>query len=122
MAMILVTHDLGVVARVADKVAVMYAGAIVERGPARAVFKAPSHPYTRGLLNCIPVPGRTAPGTPLGAIRGQLPNLIGRLEGCAFRDRCDFAAPECSGPMRYVPVDAGHDVRCIRAEARKAVA
>ena len=122
MAMILVTHDLGVVARVGDKVAVMYAGAIVERGPARAVFKAPSHPYTRGLLNCIPVPGRTAPGTPLGAIRGQLPNLIGRLEGCAFRDRCDFAAPECSGPMRYVPVDAGHDVRCIRAEARKAVA
>ncbi|WP_137044889.1 ABC transporter ATP-binding protein [Pseudolabrys sp. FHR47] len=122
MAMILITHDLGVVARVADKVAVMYAGAIVERGPARSVFKAPSHPYTRGLLNCIPVPGRTAPGTPLGAIRGQLPNLIGRLEGCAFRNRCDFAAPECAGDMRFVPIDAGHDVRCVRLEAQKAVA
>jgi len=122
MAMILVTHDLGVVARVADKVAVMYAGAIVERGPARAVFKAPSHPYTRGLLNCIPVPGRTAPGTPLGAIRGQLPNLIGRLQGCAFRDRCDFAAAECASDMRFVPLDDQHDVRCVRVEALKAVA
>jgi peptide/nickel transport system ATP-binding protein len=122
MAMILITHDLGVVARVADQVAVMYAGAIVERGSARAVFKAPSHPYTRGLLNCIPVPGRTAPGAPLGAIRGQLPNLIGRLQGCAFRDRCDFAAPECAGDMRYVPVDARHDVRCVRLDAQRAVA
>ncbi len=118
MAMILITHDLGVVARVADKVAVMYAGAVVERGSARAVFTAPSHPYTRGLLNCIPVPGRTAPGAPLGAIRGQVPNLIGRLTGCAFRNRCDFAASECLGDMHVETVSPGHDVRCVRLEAQ----
>jgi len=86
------------------------------------VFKTPSHPYTRGLLNCIPVPGRTAPGAPLGAIRGQVPNLIGRLTGCAFRNRCDFAASECAGDMHVESVSPGHDVRCIRAEAQKAVA
>jgi peptide/nickel transport system ATP-binding protein len=96
----------------------MYAGAVVERGSARAVFKAPSHPYTRGLLNCIPVPGRTAPGTPLGAIRGQVPNMIGRLQGCAFRNRCDFAAPECAREIHTETVSPGHDVRCIRPEAQ----
>ena len=122
MAMILISHDLGVVARVADKVAVMYAGSVVERGTAGAVFKAPQHPYTRGLLSCIPVPGRTAPGTPLGAIRGQLPNLIGRLQGCAFRDRCDFAGPECAGEIRFETTEPNHDVRCVRLAAQKAVA
>ncbi|MCW5693263.1 MAG: ABC transporter ATP-binding protein [Pseudolabrys sp.] len=118
MAMVLITHDLGVVARVADKVAVMYAGAVVERGSARAVFKTPSHPYTRGLLNCIPVSGRTAPGAPLGAIRGQVPNMIGRLTGCAFRNRCDFAAPECAREIHTETVSPGHEVRCIRSEAQ----
>ena len=122
MAMILISHDLGVVARVADKVAVMYAGSVVERGTAGAVFKAPQHPYTRGLLSCIPVPGRTAPGTPLGAIRGQLPNLIGRLQGCAFRDRCDFAGPECAGEIRFETTEPNHDVRCVRLAAQRAVA
>ena len=122
MAMILISHDLGVVARVADKVAVMYAGSVVERGTAGAVFKAPQHPYTRGLLSCIPVPGRTAPGTPLGAIRGQLPNLIGRLQGCAFRDRCDFAAPECAGEIRFETTEPNHDVKCVRLAAQRAVA
>lgn len=122
MAMILISHDLGVVARVADKVAVMYAGSVVESGMARAVFKAPQHPYTRGLLSCIPVPGRTAPGTPLGAIRGQLPNLIGRLQGCAFRNRCDFAGPECAGEIEVERPEPNHDVRCVRLAAQRAVA
>ncbi len=72
----LVTHDLGVVARIADRVAVMYAGQIVERGPVGAVFARPGHPYTRGLLACIPVPGRTAPGGRLGTIPGVVPSLI----------------------------------------------
>lgn len=117
MAMILISHDLGVVARVADKVAVMYAGSVVESGPVRPVFNAPGHPYTRGLLSCIPVPGRTAPGTPLGAIRGQLPNLIGELHGCAFRDRCDFAGPECAGDIPLATPEPNHDVRCVRLPA-----
>lgn len=117
MAMILISHDLGVVARVADRVAVMYAGQVVESGTARLLFKSPRHPYTRGLLNCIPVPGRTAPGTPLGAIPGQLPNLIGAQQGCAFRQRCAFAAPECASDIPFVIAEPGHGVRCVRMEA-----
>jgi peptide/nickel transport system ATP-binding protein len=122
MAMILISHDLGVVARVADKVAVMYAGEVVESGAARPLFRTPRHPYTRGLLNCIPVPGRTAPGTPLGAIPGQLPTLIGPQRGCAFRDRCAFAAAECAGDIPFVATEPGHRARCVRTEALEAVA
>ncbi|MFG1357552.1 ABC transporter ATP-binding protein [Xanthobacter pseudotagetidis] len=122
MAVILITHDLGVVARVADKVGVMYAGRLVETGTSRAVFKQPRHPYTRGLLDCIPVPGRTQPGMPLGAIRGQVPSLIGRLDGCAFRNRCDFAAPECAGEIPLVRTGADHEVRCARLDATEVAA
>ncbi|HET7848998.1 MAG TPA: ABC transporter ATP-binding protein [Pseudolabrys sp.] len=122
MAMILISHDLGVVARVADKVAVMYAGRVVESGAARPLFKHPRHPYTRGLLNCIPAPGRTAPGTPLGAIPGQLPTLIGPQHGCAFRDRCAFAAPECAGDVPFVTTGPEHHVRCVRVDALEAAA
>ncbi|GGF49209.1 peptide ABC transporter ATP-binding protein [Azorhizobium oxalatiphilum] len=122
MAVILITHDLGVVARVADKVGVMYAGRLVETGSARDVFKDPRHPYTRGLLECIPVPGRTQPGMPLGAIRGQVPNLIGKLEGCAFRNRCDFAAGECAGTIPLAAPTPAHDVRCVRLPALEATA
>ncbi|MBN9007977.1 MAG: ABC transporter ATP-binding protein [Rhizobiales bacterium] len=117
MAMILISHDLGVVARVADKVAVMYAGQVVESGAARSLFGTPRHPYTRGLLNCIPVPGRTTPGAPLGAIPGQLPSLIGPQRGCAFRERCAFAAPECAGDIAFITAEPGHDVRCVRLGA-----
>jgi peptide/nickel transport system ATP-binding protein len=122
MAMILISHDLGVVARVADHVAVMYAGEVVESGPARSVFRTPRHPYTRGLLNCIPVPGRTAPGSPLGAIPGQLPSPIGPRHGCAFRERCAFAAPECAGDMANAEAAPGHRVRCVRLPAMEAAA
>jgi peptide/nickel transport system ATP-binding protein len=122
MAMILISHDLGVVARVADKVAIMYAGEVVESGAARPLFRAPRHPYTRGLLNCIPVPGRTAPGAPLGAIRGQLPSLIGAQHGCAFRERCPFAAPECAGDIPFVAVEPEHRVRCVRLDALEVAA
>jgi peptide/nickel transport system ATP-binding protein len=122
MAMILISHDLGVVARVADKVAVMYAGHVVESGAARPVFRHARHPYTRGLLNCIPVPGRTAPGQPLGAIPGQLPNLIGPQQGCVFRARCAFAAPECAGAIPVVTPEPEHRVACIRLDAMEAAA
>jgi peptide/nickel transport system ATP-binding protein len=122
MAMILISHDLGVVARVADRVAVMYAGQVVESGAARSLFRTPRHPYTRGLLNCIPVPGRTAPGTPLGAIPGQLPNLIGPRHGCAFRERCAFAAPECVDEIPFVAAGPDYHVRCVRAAALEAAA
>jgi peptide/nickel transport system ATP-binding protein len=122
MAMILISHDLGVVARVADKVAVMYAGQVVESAGAQSLFRSPRHPYTRGLLNCVPVPGRTAPGSPLGAIPGQLPSLIGPQHGCAFRDRCTFAAPECAGDIPLVVTGPGHRARCVRVDALEAAA
>jgi len=115
IAIVLITHDLGVVARVAHRVAVMYAGEIVEHASAADLFAAPRHPYTRGLMASIPVPGATKPGERLGVIRGIVPSLIGDVRGCAFRDRCDFALPDCA---QTVPVrsERGHEWRCILAE------
>jgi len=117
VAIVLVTHDLGVVARVAHKVAVMYAGRIVEEGPTAEVFGRPRHPYTRGLLGCIPVPGRVAPGGHLGIIRGTVPALVGELRGCTFRERCDAARPTCAhdDPPRRSGA-AGHAWSCILEE------
>ncbi len=113
LALILVTHDLGVVARVATRVAVMYAGRLVETGPVEAVFGAPSHPYTRGLLRSIPVPGRTKPGEPLGTIPGQVPNLVGEVHGCAFRNRCDLACAACEGVIPTRVLSPGHSIACV---------
>ena len=113
MALVLVTHDLGIVARIADRVAVMYAGEVVEEGPARAVFGAPRHPYTRGLMDCIPQPGKTAPGTRLGTIPGLVPYLIGDMAGCAFRGRCPHAMPACAAPVPVRKDATGHAWRCL---------
>jgi peptide/nickel transport system ATP-binding protein len=113
-AMLLITHDLGIVARVADKVAVMYAGAIVEEGPCEAVFDRPLHPYTQGLLRCIPIPGETPKGSRLGSIPGVVPNLIGELSGCMFRNRCAFArAPCASVSLGLEGVGGGHRYACV---------
>jgi len=114
MSMIFVTHDLGVVARIADRVAVMYAGQVVETGDAEDIFVRPSHPYTRGLLGCIPIPGRTKPGAHLGSIPGIVPNLIGALRGCSFRDRCGHAMAECEvTDVALAAVGPEHQVRCL---------
>jgi len=112
--LILITHDLGVVARVADRVAVMYAGQIVETGTAERIFRAPRHPYTQGLLRCIPVPVRNR-GERLGAIPGVVPSLVGRIEGCHFADRCPHAHGACrSGDVALREADApGHRYRCV---------
>jgi len=115
MGLLLITHDLGVVARVADRVAVMYAGEIIETGSAAEVFANPSHPYTRGLLSCVPVPGRTR-GTVLGVVPGTVPSLIGEMRGCAFRERCTIAIDACADPgpgITQISVD--RTVRCLRA-------
>jgi peptide/nickel transport system ATP-binding protein len=107
LALLLITHDLGVVARMAHRVSVMYAGQVVESGMVPAVFAAPAHPYTRGLLACIPVPGSARTGQPLGSIPGVVPRIPPGFIGCGFRDRCAFAMPECAEP---VPLrDAGGD-------------
>jgi peptide/nickel transport system ATP-binding protein len=117
MGLVLITHDLGIVARVADRVAVMYAGEIVEQAPVARLFARPSHPYTRGLLACIPVPGKVRPGEPLGTIPGLVPAPIGELSGCQFRNRCEYSAQECTNtafPLRET--GGGARLRC-RLEA-----
>ncbi|MEW5880337.1 MAG: ABC transporter ATP-binding protein [Pseudomonadota bacterium] len=112
IAMVLITHDLGVVARIAHRVAVMYAGEIVEEGAAERIFASPRHPYTRGLLSCIPVPGRTARGDRLGTIAGVVPSLVGEVRGCSFRERCTYARAEC-GAAVPVQSEGAHRWRCI---------
>jgi peptide/nickel transport system ATP-binding protein len=115
MGLVLITHDLGIVARIATRVVVMYAGEVVEAGPAAAIFARPAHPYTRGLIACIPVPGRTRRGAPLGTIPGMVPSLIGTSVGCHFAARCPHAADICG--RADIPLEdaaAGHQVRCIR--------
>jgi peptide/nickel transport system ATP-binding protein len=113
IAMVLITHDLGVVARIADRVAVMYAGQVVEEGTATEIFDRPRHPYTRGLLDCIPVPGRTLPGTRLGSIPGVVPSLAGELRGCSFRERCPHAQAACTQTIALRDAGAGRRWRCV---------
>ncbi|WP_409159984.1 ABC transporter ATP-binding protein [Pectobacterium sp. B2J-2] len=115
MAVIFITHDLGVVARIADRVAVMYAGQIVETAPVMDLFEQPRHPYTRALLECIPVQGKTVPGEPLKAIPGVVPSLIGTQQGCAFSNRCAHCSTACNQLPPYIGVTEGHAVRCVQA-------
>ncbi|MEU3687252.1 ABC transporter ATP-binding protein [Streptomyces narbonensis] len=93
MGLILITHDLGVVADVADKIAVMYAGKIVEQAPVHEIYKAPAHPYTRGLLDSIPRLDQK--GQELYAIKGLPPNLLAIPAGCSFNPRCPLARDRC---------------------------
>ena len=113
--LILITHDLGVVARLCDRVAVMYAGQIVEEGTAREIFQTPAHPYTRGLLDCIPVPGKTRRGAHLGTIPGIVPSLVGAMPGCHFADRCPHAGGACrAGPIALRDgAGPGRRYRCV---------
>jgi len=120
-ALIWITHDLAVVAGLADDVCVMYAGKIVERGTVNQVLDAPLHPYTRGLLDSVP--SRNRPGAPLRQIPGMTPSLLQLPEGCAFRERCARATETClSEPPLYSLGD--RRVRCfhpIHAEDEAAV-
>jgi peptide/nickel transport system ATP-binding protein/oligopeptide transport system ATP-binding protein len=94
MAIVLITHDLGVVAEMCDDVAVMYAGRVVERGSAEAVFRSPQHPYTEALLHSIPVLGSTQ-AEPLRVIRGMVPSPLNWPVGCRFAARCDYTFDRC---------------------------
>ncbi len=115
MAIILITHDLGVVAEIADIIAVMYAGRIVEHAPAEQIFGAPQHPYTWGLLKSIPRLD-TPRGEELVPISGRPPSLIRRPGGCFFHPRCPYARESHTriDPKREpVPGDPGHEVACL---------
>ncbi len=115
MGMILITHDLGVVSRVADDVAIMYCGQVVETGNIKQIFDNPLHPYTKGLMECIPVPGKTKPGEKLGSIPGIVPTPIGELWGCSFRSRCSLAQAECAAKgLELTTVSDQRAFRCIR--------
>ena len=115
MGLILITHDLGVVARIATRVAVMYAGQIVEQGTVKQIFDNPMHPYTRGLMRCIPVPGKTKPGEPLGSIPGMVPSLVGKFTGCRFAERCDHVTDACRQSDIELRAESGatQGYRCI---------
>jgi oligopeptide/dipeptide ABC transporter ATP-binding protein len=111
LAVLFITHNLGIVAQTADRVAVMYAGLIVEQAPTEELFRQPDHPYTRGLLTSVPVLDfRHPPGELLSVIQGHLPSEP--PPGCLFRDRCPLAHERCLEPPPWVEVGPEHLVRC----------
>ena len=111
LSLLLITHDLGVVARLADRVAVMYAGRIIEEGAMRDVLAAPQHPYTRGLLASLP---GTTPGSRLRAIPGTAPDLAALPPGCVFAPRCSKRFGACDArPPDAITVSPGHSARCF---------
>ena len=115
LAMLFVSHDLAVVSRVSQRVAVMYAGRIVESGPVREIFARPAHPYTRGLLGSIPTLS-TNRNEPLAAIVGAVPSPGALPPGCSFAPRCPLCIPACQAAMpALVEIAPGHHARCIRA-------
>ena len=112
MSVVLITHDLGVVAGHCDRVMVMYAGQVVEEGPVADVIGAPRHPYTRGLLASIPRPALR--GQPIHPIAGQVPELIDLPPQCRFLDRCPEAGAACRAPVAMRAAAPSHHVRCVR--------
>ncbi|MCK0168177.1 ABC transporter ATP-binding protein [Jannaschia sp. S6380] len=110
MGTIMITHDLGVVAEIADTVAVMYGGQVVERGPVVRVFDDPQHPYTIGLMSAMPQLDR--PGGRLAIVPGTVPTIATMPGGCRFRTRCAFATKTCAVRPALSRTGAGHEVAC----------
>ena len=119
MSILYITHDLGVVREICDRIAVMYAGSIVESGPVETVYTDPRHPYTKGLLASIPEinEGSLTTGDRLEVIDGTMPDLTGSFDGCKYADRCPGATDECyDGEPPLEPVTPNRQVACIRHE------
>ncbi|MCM0604591.1 MAG: ABC transporter ATP-binding protein [Xanthomonadaceae bacterium] len=119
MAIVLITHDLGVIAEMADDVAVMYAGRVIESAPVHEIFKSPKHPYTRGLLGSIPILSQDPTGkikkNRLEAIPGIVPNLLQLPQGCRFQERCKHVSEECKGVEPELRnISASHLMRCVK--------
>lgn len=113
MSIILITHDLGVIAEMCDEVVVMYAGRVAESGPVARIFSHPSHPYTRGLLSSIP--RLTTPGKArLNVIEGMVPTLAELPAGCRFQNRCPFRVDACSNQPPIETIQDKHEVACHR--------
>ncbi len=113
MAILFITHDLGVVAEMCDDVCVMYAGKVAEHAPVAEIFNNPQHPYTKGLISSIPKLD-TEQKSKLFEIEGMVPDLFSMPKGCRFQNRCPYAADKCTQPPSPVQVNAGHEVSCIR--------
>jgi peptide/nickel transport system ATP-binding protein len=115
LTILLITHDMGVVAETCDRVAVLYAGRVVEEGPVRAVLAAPEHPYTRGLMAALPAPDNR--DGELAVIPGSVPGGLARLDGCAFAPRCDRAMAVCTDHRPHdATVGPGHRAACFLHE------
>jgi oligopeptide/dipeptide ABC transporter ATP-binding protein len=118
LTMLFISHDLAVVSQVADRVAVMYAGSVVEVGSKRDIFHASAHPYTRGLLKAVPSL-KTDRGRALETIEGTVPPLHAVPAGCPFEPRCEYRVAECAGVLPpLVQVGLGHWARCPVVNAR----
>jgi peptide/nickel transport system ATP-binding protein len=117
-AILFISHNLGTVVRICDRIGVMYAGELVEEGAITEVFRNPRHPYTRGLLNCIPVLGTDKRSAPLVPIPGQVPPALHRPRGCVFSPRCAYCQPgRCTDhpiPTERVQGSQAHSVKCVR--------
>jgi peptide/nickel transport system ATP-binding protein len=114
MAVILITHDLGVIAETSDHVVVMYAGRVAEQGTVFDIFDRPTHPYTQGLLASIPRL-ETPPKSRLSIIEGMVPGLMDLPPGCRFQNRCPHVADACAAQAPEIEVVAGdHHVSCLR--------
>jgi oligopeptide/dipeptide ABC transporter ATP-binding protein len=112
LTMLFISHDLAVVSQIADRVAVMYAGNLVELGRKQDIFQAPAHPYTRGLLSAVP-DLKTDRTNPLQTIEGTVPPLHAMPPGCAFEPRCAYRVPECAHSQpTLIEISAGHWARC----------
>jgi peptide/nickel transport system ATP-binding protein len=121
LTMLFISHDLAVISKVADRVAVMYAGNLVEIGPRNEVFRNPAHPYTRGLLEAVPTL-KTDRQHPLQTIDGTVPPLRELQTGCSFEPRCDLRIPQCARALPpLVEIDPGHWARCPVANPARAL-
>jgi peptide/nickel transport system ATP-binding protein len=118
MSVLFITHNLGVVAEIAHQVVVMYAGRVVEEAPVERLFKRQKHPYTRGLLACIPNAardrGQAGERLRLTPIRGQVPSILSLPPGCSFAPRCDLRIPRCDENPPLLPAEKDHLSRCWR--------
>ncbi|MDO4323156.1 MAG: ABC transporter ATP-binding protein [Lachnospiraceae bacterium] len=112
MAMILITHDIGLVANMADRVLVMYAGQIIERAPSKVLFERPVHPYTQALLDTVPTI-RDGADRQLVSIPGIVPESYDDIPGCRFAERCAYACEKCARPQEDYEFGPGHDAKCI---------
>ena len=117
VAVILITHNLGVIAQTCDRLAVLYGGRVAESGSTRDIFNQPQHPYTRGLMNAIPHPGTR--GKKMSTIPGTVPTNPGAMTGCSFAPRCEFAMERCSleTPPLY-PLGENHSSACFLVEPK----